>query len=56
MDALAATGTSDLLNNVAMTMLRKTLDIESSAVLELIKRLPSVGSPPNLGNSLDVRA
>jgi hypothetical protein len=44
------------MSNVGMIMLRKQLDMESSAALELIKRMPTVGSPPNLGNAVDLRA
>jgi hypothetical protein len=56
MDALAATTPGSLMSQVGMTMLRKQLDGEQSAALQLIQSLPQVGSPPNLGNTVDVRA
>lgn len=41
----------------AMLVLKKSIDLEASNTLQLLQALPQVSSnPPNLGNSVDIRA
>jgi hypothetical protein len=38
-------------------VLKKTMDIEAQSAAQLLETLPAVASnPPNLGNSVDVKA
>jgi hypothetical protein len=42
---------------VSMLVLKKAIDIQAQTALQLLQALPPVTSnPPNLGNSIDVRA
>lgn len=42
---------------VGITVLKKAMDIEAQAALQLLQALPAVASnPPHLGNVIDVRA
>ncbi|MEO8409418.1 MAG: YjfB family protein [Propionivibrio sp.] len=43
---------------VAITVLKKTLDIEAQEAMQLIQALPQVAAsnPPNLGNRIDTSA
>lgn len=42
---------------VGITMLKKAIDLEAQAALQLLQALPAVASnPPHLGNAIDVRA
>jgi predicted transcriptional regulator len=44
-------------SEVGMTVLKKAIDIQAQGVLQLLQAVPQVSSnPPNLGNSVDVRA
>lgn len=41
----------------AMLVLKKAIDIEANNATQLLQTLPQVSSnPPNLGNSVDIRA
>jgi hypothetical protein len=41
----------------AMLVLKKSIDLEKSNAMQLLQALPQVSSnPPNLGNSVDIRA
>lgn len=41
----------------AMLVLKKSIDLEKSNAMQLLQALPQVTSnPPNLGNSVDIRA
>jgi len=41
----------------AMLVLKKSIDLEANNTLQLLQALPQVSSnPPNLGNSVDIRA
>jgi len=58
--ALAATGIgqADTANAVQMVVLKKALDIQAQAALELIQAVPQPAgnNPPNLGNRVDTFA
>lgn len=42
---------------VATLVMKKAMDIQAQSALQLLQALPQVASnPPNLGNSIDVRA
>lgn len=42
---------------VSTAVLRKAIDIQAEGALQLLQALPPVASnPPNLGNTIDVRA
>jgi Putative motility protein len=43
---------------VAITMLKKTLEVQSQSALQLLQALPlpTTNSPPNLGNSVNTFA
>lgn len=42
---------------VGFAVLKKAIDIEAQNALQLLQALPQVANnPPNLGNSVDVRA
>lgn len=42
---------------VGTLVLKKAMDIQAQSAMQLIEALPQVASnPPNLGNSVDVRA
>lgn len=52
--ALAEARTGDAVNTL---VLKKALDMQAQSAAQLIEALPPVSSnPPNLGNSIDVRA
>jgi len=52
--ALSQTKTGDA---VGTLVLKKALDIQEQNALQLLQALPQVASnPPNLGNSIDVKA
>lgn len=52
--ALSQAATGDA---VATLVLKKAMDIQAQIALQLLQALPQVASnPPNLGNSVDVRA
>lgn len=52
--ALAQTGTAD---SAGIAVLKKAMDIQAQAAVQLIQSLPQVASnPPNLGNNIDVKA
>ena len=52
--ALTPAATGDA---VATLVLKKTLELQQQNALQLLQSLPSVSSnPPNLGNSVDVKA
>lgn len=52
--ALSQAQTSDAVNTL---VLRKALDIEQQNAQQLLEALPQMPSnPPNLGNSIDVKA
>ncbi|OMG56069.1 hypothetical protein BJN45_00020 [Azonexus hydrophilus] len=41
----------------AMLVLKKSIDLEASNAQQLLQALPQVSSnPPNLGNSVDIKA
>jgi len=41
----------------AMLVLKKSIDLEANNALQLLQALPQASSnPPNLGNSVDIRA
>jgi hypothetical protein len=41
---------------VGTLMLRKALDLQAQSASQLIQAIPKVNNPPNLGNSVDVKA
>jgi len=41
---------------VAITVLRKALDIQEQSAMQLIQALPVTSNPPNLGNSVNTFA
>lgn len=42
---------------VSTAVLRKAIDIQAQGALQLLQALPQVANnPPNLGNTIDVRA
>lgn len=41
---------------VGTLMLRKALDIQAQSAVQLIQAIPQPNNPPNLGNSVDVKA
>nr|MBL8409944.1 YjfB family protein [Dechloromonas sp.] len=42
---------------VATLVMKKAMDIQAQSALQLLQALPQVASnPPNLGNSIDVKA
>lgn len=50
--AQASTG-----NEASMLVLKKAIDIQARTALQLLDALPQVANnPPNLGNSVDVKA
>jgi hypothetical protein len=52
--ALSSSATGDA---VGIQVLRKALDIQEQGAMQLLQALPQVSSnPPNLGNSIDVKA
>ncbi len=52
--ALSQTKTGDA---VGTLVLKKAMDIQEQNALQLLQALPQVASnPPNLGNSIDVKA
>jgi hypothetical protein len=52
--ALSSSATGDA---VGIQVLRKALDIQEQGAMQLLQALPQVPSnPPNLGNSIDVKA
>ncbi len=42
--------------DVSVAVLKKALDIQSSAALSLIEAIPAVLLPPHLGNSVNTKA
>jgi hypothetical protein len=49
--SLARTGDA-----VAILVMKRALDVQAQAALQLLQALPQVANnPPNLGNSIDVR-
>ena len=52
--ALSPAQTGD---DASMLVMKKVIDIQAQSVLQLLQALPQVSSnPPNLGNSVDVKA
>ncbi len=52
--ALSQAQTGDALATLVM---KKAIDIQAQSALQLLQALPQVASnPPNLGNSIDVKA
>lgn len=53
--AISQAGTGDA---VAITVLKKSLDIQAQSAMQLIQALPqpAPSSPPNLGNGVNVYA
>lgn len=52
--ALSSSATGDA---VGIQVLKKALDIQEQGAMQLLQALPQVPSnPPNLGNSIDVKA
>ncbi|MBL8405029.1 MAG: YjfB family protein [Dechloromonas sp.] len=48
---------SQLSDAVSTAVLRKAIDIQAQGALQLLQALPPVANnPPNLGNTIDVRA
>lgn len=48
---------SQLSDAVSTAVLRKAIDIQAQGALQLLQARPSVANnPPNLGNTIDVRA
>ncbi|WP_150428380.1 YjfB family protein [Dechloromonas sp. CZR5] len=48
---------SQLSDVVSTSVLRKAIDIQAQGALQLLQALPPVANnPPNLGNTIDVRA
>lgn len=44
-------------SQAAIMVLKKAIDIQSSNAMQLLQAVPQVSSnPPNLGNSVDIRA
>ena len=41
---------------VGTLVLKKALDLQAQMVTQLIQELPQASNPPNLGNSVDVKA
>lgn len=44
---------------VSTLVLKKTMDIQAQSAMQLLAALPPIassGNPPNLGNSIDVKA
>jgi len=41
---------------VAITVLRKALDIQEQSAMQLIQALPVTSNPPNLGNAVNTFA
>lgn len=63
MDITSMTGLSAVLSQTqtadaaGIAVLKKAMDIQAQAAMQLIQALPQPSSnPPNLGNSVDVRA
>jgi len=63
MDVSAIVGASSALTQqqaamqASMLVLKKAIDIEATNALQLLQTLPQAsGNPPNLGNSVDIRA
>ena len=51
--ALTQTKSGD---DVGTLVLKKALDLQAQSVTQLIQGLPQVSNPPNLGNSVDIKA
>lgn len=51
--ALTQTKSGD---DVGTLVLKKALDLQAQSVAQLIQGLPQVSNPPNLGNSVDIKA
>ena len=51
--ALSSSQTVDAASTFA---LKKAMDIQSQSVQQLIQAIPQPSNPPNLGNSIDVKA
>lgn len=54
--ALSQAKTADAVNTL---VLKKAMDIQAQSAMQLLAALPPVagtGNPPNLGNSIDVKA
>ena len=44
-------------DDASMLVMKKAIDIQAQSALQLLQALPQVSSnPPNLGNSVDVKA
>lgn len=43
-------------DDVGTLVLKKALDLQAQSVAQLIQTLPQPSNPPNLGNSIDVKA
>jgi hypothetical protein len=63
MDITSMTGLSAVLSQTqaadaaGIAVLKKAMDIQAQAAMQLIQSLPQVASnPPNLGNNIDVKA
>lgn len=41
---------------VGTLVLKKALDIQAQSAMQLIQAVPQPSNPPNLGNSIDVKA
>lgn len=41
---------------VGTLVLKKAMDVQEQSVAQLLQAIPQVSNPPNLGNSVDVKA
>lgn len=41
---------------VGTLVLKKALDIQEQSVTQLLQAIPQASNPPNLGNSVDIKA
>lgn len=41
---------------VGTAVLKKAMDIQEQSVAQLLQAIPQAANPPNLGNSVDVKA
>lgn len=41
---------------VGTLMLKKALDMQAQSAMQLIQAIPQPSNPPNLGNSIDIKA
>ncbi len=40
---------------VAITMLKKAMDLQAQTAAQLLQALPAPSNPPHLGNSVDIK-